>query len=78
MLNPDLNWTELKQSFLIDGRIRIDNIFQPDDAKEIKNCCLIQIPYDFTCHNNNGNHVKTLAEMTSSPGRSASVFREIW
>ena len=36
MLNPDLDWTELKRSFLIDGRIRIDNIFQPDDAKEIR------------------------------------------
>ena len=36
MLNPDLNWTELKQSFLIDGRIRIDNIFQPDDKRDPK------------------------------------------
>ena len=65
MLNPDLNWTELKQSFLIDGRIRIDNILQPDDAKEIQNCCLRQIPYDLIYHKNTGNHIKTMAEMAS-------------
>lgn len=65
MLNPDLNWTELKQSFLIDGRIRIDNIFQPDDAKEIQNCCLTQIPYDLIYRNNTGNHIKTMAEMAA-------------
>ncbi len=36
MLNPNLNWTELKQSFLIDGRIRVDNIFNLTMQKRSK------------------------------------------
>ena len=36
MLNPNLNWTELKQSFLIDGRSRVDNIFNLTMQKRSK------------------------------------------
>ncbi len=65
MLNPDLNWAELRQSFLIDKRIRINNIFDAAYAKKIQECCLTQIDYDLIYHHDNKNHVKTAAEMAA-------------
>jgi len=65
MLNPELNWDILKQAFLSDGRVRIENVLASEYARDVQRCCLTQIPYDLIYHHNNTNQVKTTAEMAA-------------
>ena len=47
MLNPNLDKQKLAREFAVDGRIRIDDILDPELAERIRDICLKSVPFEY-------------------------------
>jgi hypothetical protein len=50
MLNPDLDTAALTAKFREDGRLRIENVLDPEIAERIRTACINDVPFQFVAH----------------------------
>jgi len=74
MLNAGLDREALAEEYRRDGRVRIENVLDPDVAERIRSICLTDVPYKFVTHVDGRNITLSSEEMAAlEPPR----FREL-
>ncbi len=63
MLNPDLDRAALAKQFIVDGRVRVENILAPEVAERIQDYCSNHLQYDYLTNIDGKNVVLTADEM---------------
>lgn len=63
MLNPDLDREALAAKWQEDGRLRIENILQPDIAERIYNACKSNVPFRYVTNFDGTTNTRTPEEM---------------
>ena len=63
MLNPNLDRTMLADTFAVDGRVRIENLFDEEVAERMREYCMSHVPYEYLTHIDGRNVVITAEEM---------------
>lgn len=65
MLNPNLDRQELAYRFDQDGRVRVDDVLEPDVAERIHAACLEDVPFEFIYHLDGEHKVTSSAAMAA-------------
>jgi len=75
MLNPNLDKQQLAHEFAVDGRIRIDDILEPELAERVRNACLNSIPFEYLSHVDGENIVIPAESMASLDPAEAQALQ---
>ena len=63
MLNPNLNFDQLRDDYAKDQRLRIDDVMDPTIADELRALCTKKVPFDFIYVDGGVNHVINTEQM---------------
>lgn len=75
MLNPELDRKQLAAQWAVDGRVRIENIFDADVAERIHTTMKAKVPFRVVYHVDGRNETKTREEMNAMSPQQLSELR---
>jgi Rps23 Pro-64 3,4-dihydroxylase Tpa1-like proline 4-hydroxylase len=75
MLNPNLDKKQLARDFAIDGRLRIDDILDPDYAERVRDACLNSVPFEYVSYVDGENIVIPAESMAKMDPAEAQALQ---